>query len=436
MFYKRMTKAQKVRSIFSWCLYDWANSAFGTVIITFVYGVYFARSVVGDETLGSSYWSYAISISGLMIAVLAPIMGSIADRYGARKKWLAAMTGLCVALTSLLFFGEPESAAFEIIALLAVVVLANTALELCIVFYNSMLPALAPRGMIGRVSGWAWGLGYFGGLFCLASVLLGLVGMGDFAPVFGITEENALNVRASALLTAAWFALFSLPLFLFTQSEGRTGLSVRRSIGEGLSNLAQTLKTVRRRKNFMLFLISSALYRDGLATVFAMGGLYAADVYDMDFQEILIFAIALNVSAGLGAFGFSFMDDKAGSKKTVVIGILGLIVTGVLILLAPNKTLFMVCAVILGIFVGPVQAASRTFAGRLSAEKDVAQTYGLYAFTGKSIAFLGPLAYGAATQVFGFQQAGMITILLFWIAGLLLLLKVREVPSHHNGLNN
>jgi UMF1 family MFS transporter len=227
-----------------------------------------------------------------------------------------------------------------------------------------------------------------------------------------------------------WAALFSLPLFFWTEDAGRSGLTVKESIHAGLSSLRQTVLSIRQYKNIVVFLVASALYRDGLNTLFIVGGLFAAGVFGMDFQEILIFAIAMNVSAGLGALAFSFMDDRAGSKKTVLAALAGLIVCGIVILLVRDKLVFMGLAVVLGLFVGPAQSASRALAGRLAPKDMVAQTYGLYAFTGKSIAFMGPLAYGAATQATGSQLAGMATILLFWLSGMGLLLFVKEENNH------
>ncbi len=420
-------KYKKIRiSLASWCLYDWANSAFNTVIITFVYSVFFARGIMQDETLGSAYWSYAVSASGFAVAILGPIMGSVADFYGARKRWVALLTIITIICTSLLVLAPPGGGVGWIFTVLTLVVLANTAFELAIIFYNSMLPTLAPPGMIGRLSGWAWGIGYFGGLACLAATLVLLLGIGDMEPLLSVSKDQALNVRLSALLVAVWMAVFSLPFFLWTEDAPGSGRTIFESVKLGISSLKQTVLSISKYRNVAMFLAASALYRDGLNTLFVVGGLFAAGVYGMDFQEILIFAIAMNVSAGLGALAFSFLDDMAGSKITVLASLIGLIVCGALVLLFRDKHVFMALAVLLGLFVGPAQSASRALAGRLAPVAMVAQTYGLYAFTGKSIAFLGPLAYGAATQAFDSQIAGMSTILLFWLSGMVLLLMVKE----------
>lgn len=414
------------RSAWAWCLYDWANSAFATVIITFVFSVYFARTMIGDEVRGSVLWGYGLAASGLAIALLGPVLGAIADHYGAPKRWLASFLGLCIVATAALWFGVPGASAHNIILILVLVAIANTGLELSLVFYNAMLPQLVPPRYLGRYSGWGWGLGYLGGLCCLVLVLFGLVGLGERLPWAALPRDEAQHIRASSLLTALWLLVFSLPLLRLTHAGGRGALTLTQAARKGLGQLAGTLRQVRAHANLARFLIASALYRDGLGTLFAVGGLYAAGTFGLNFEEILIFAIGLNVTAGLGAILFAFIDDKIGSKRTVLIALAGLFGLGLAILLIDSKAVFMALALGLGLFIGPAQAASRTLAARLTPPAMAAQTYGLYAFTGKSIAFLGPLAFALATQAFDSQRAGIATILIFWLAGGALLVKVRE----------
>ena len=413
-------------SVFSWCLYDWANTAFSTVIITFVFGVYFARQIVGDETQGSAQWSFAIAVSGMFIAILGPLLGAVADNSGARKSWIFWLSMLCIVPTACLWFATPDSSAGHIIFVLALVGLANIGLELSQVFYNAMLVHVAPAGKIGRVSGWAWGLGYLGGLTALAITLFGFIGLGEIKPFITLPTENFEHIRITGPFIAAWFALFMLPLFLLTKDVEVKALRFWDALSEGLKQLATSAKNAGKHKNLITFLIASAIYRDGLVTLFAIGGVYAAGQFGMDFTEILIFAIGLNVTAGLGAFAFAYADDALGSKPTIIVSLIGLIVIGGIILLTGSKLIFILLALGLGTFMGPVQAASRTMISKLCPPEMITQSYGLYAFTGKSVSFLGPLMFGIATTIFGTQQAGMATIILFWAVGLLLLLKVKE----------
>ncbi len=410
------------RGVIGWCLYDWAASAFNTVIGTFVFSVYFARGIYGDETQGSAVWGYAIALSGIAVAVLSPVLGAVADRAGRRKPWLAAFLLVTVAGTALLWQAEPrrEDIAFA----LACVVVASIAFELANVFYNAMLRGVAPEPWLGRISGWGWGIGYLGGLACLAAALFGLVR--PEPPPFGLDPDAAEPVRATALLVAAWVAVFALPLFLFAPDEPASGIPLGRAVREGLGTLARTAREIRRYGNVVRYLVASALYRDGLATLFAVGGLYAAGTFGMSFEQILIFAIGLNLSAGLGAGAFAFLDDAAGSKRTVLAALAGLIGFGVPLLLVTEASTFMLLALGLGLFVGPAQAASRSLMARLAPAGMQAEMFGLYALTGKAITFLGPLLFGLATDIFDSQRAGMSTILLFFLAGGALLLTVRE----------
>lgn len=414
------------RSVFSWCLYDWANTAFSTVIITFIFGVYFAREIVGDETVGSAQWSFAIGISGLFIAVLAPLLGAVADNSGKRKSWIFWLSVLCIVPTSLLWFATPEGSSSHIIFVLLLVGIANIGLELSTVFYNALLPHITTKERMGRVSGWAWALGYGGGLSALAITLFGFIGLGELKPLLPVPTENFEHIRLTGPFIALWFFIFMLPLFLFTKDVEVKALGFWEALSKGLKQLSISARHVGQYKNLVRFLIASAIYRDGLVTLFAIGGVYAAGQFGMDFTEILIFAIGLNVTAGLGAFGFAFIDDKFGSKNTIMISLVGLIVIGGIILMIEDKNIFLILALGLGTFMGPVQAASRTMISKLSPAHMVTQTYGLYAFTGKSISFLGPIAFGTMTSIFHTQQAGMASIILFWVVGLIILLKVKE----------
>ncbi len=414
------------KSIFAWCLYDWANSAFSTVVITFVFSVFFTRGMIGDETQGSAMWSYAIAISGVFIAILGPLFGAVADHSGARKRWVFWLSMMCILPSAMLWYAQPVADPANIFFTLGCVVIANIGYELSAVFYNAMLTHIAPKHLIGRISGWGWGIGYLGGIGALIIALYGLVGVGEMEPLFGITGMDSANIRATGPLTAVWFLVFMIPLLIWTHDIERVPMKMRDAMKLGGKQLWQSMREVRHHKNLAQFLVASAIYRDGLNTLFTVGGIYAAGVYQMDLVEILQFAIGLNVAAGIGAFLFAGLDDKIGSRPTVLLSLIGLIVIGAIVLFTKDKDMFMLLSMGLGIFMGPVQAASRTLAGRLAPRGMVTQTYGLYAFTGKSVSFIGPLAYGAATHFYGTQQAGMFTIILFWVVGLGLLGMVEE----------
>ena len=408
--------------IASWALYDWADSSFNTVIGTFVFSVYFARGIYGDETQGAAVWGYAMAVAGFLIAIGSPLLGAVADRAGPRKPWIAVFMVVCVAATSLLWFAEPDRAFVALTLVLAVI--ATTAHNLGQVFYNAMLPDVAPPGQAGTLSGWAWGLGYAGGLGALALCLLLLV-LPD-RPAFGLGTENAANIRATALVTALWFLVFALPLLLFTPDRPSAALGVRGAVRAGLAQLRGTVGKLRHQRPLVLFLVASALYRDGLATLFAVGGLFAAGAFGMDFQEILIFAIGLNVTAASGSWLFAALTDRVGAKRMVLFGLSGLILFGTAILFVTDWMTFLVLALILGLFVGPAQSASRVIMAKLAPPPMMTEMFGLYTMTGKAIAFVGPLGFGLLTDLFDSQRAGLTVILAMWLAGGALLLAVRD----------
>jgi UMF1 family MFS transporter len=410
------------RALFSWCLYDWANSAFPTVIITFVFATYYTSSVAPDKVIGTAHWGYAMSLSALAVAIAAPIFGAMADKGQGRKPWLGFFTTLCIFLSALLWLVEPDPS-FALLALV-IVGLANFAFETGMVFYNAMLPGLAPPGHVGRLSGWGWGLGYFGGLICLALTLVGLVQ--PQTPWFGLNKDMAEHVRAAAVLVALWYGLFSLPLFFFTPDKGTGGQPFLQSLRSGFKELKATLVQVRDYGDIVRFLIARMIYTDGMNTLFAFGGIYAAGTFGMALDEIIIFAIGMNVTAGLGAAVFGWVDDAIGPKKTILIALVGLTALSAALLVVEGKTLFWVFGLPLGLFVGPAQAASRSMMARMAPPHLTTEMFGLFAFSGKATAFVGPALLGAVTLAFDSQRMGMATILVFFALGMILLLRVPE----------
>jgi len=401
--------------LFSWALYDWAHSAFPTVILTFVFAAYFTRQIAPDEAQGTALWGNTIGIAGVLVALAAPVLGAIADHAGRPKRWIAVFTLLTVIPTALLWQAQPEGASIALVLLLVGV--GTIASELSFVFYNAMLPRLAGGDRIGRWSGWGWGLGYAGGLLCLGVSLLWLLGI---ARPSGLDTEAAEHVRATFVLAAAWLLVFSLPLLAFTpDAPGRDapGHAVR----TGLAQLRETLRALPRYRPVLWFLVARMLYIDGLGTLFVFGGVYAAGTFDMDERGVLAFGIALNAAAGLGAVALAWLDDRIGSRPTILLSLVGLTVPGAAMLLVASETAFWVLGMLLGLFVGPVQASSRSLMARLAPAQLRNELFGLYAFSGKATAFLGPLLVGWVTAWSGSQRAGMAVIIVLFVAGFVLL---------------
>ncbi|MES2304744.1 MAG: MFS transporter [Gemmatimonadota bacterium] len=409
------------RVIWSWALYDWANSAFTTLVVTFIYATYFTKAMAPDEVTGTAWWSRAVAISALLTAVMSPLLGAAADRSGARKRFLAVSTIISIIATTLLAFVAPGTAHAGLIALI-LFVMAEMAFEAGNVFYNAFLPTIASQERIGRVSGYGWGLGYVGGLVCLGIALVGFVQ--PEVPWFGISKVAGWNIRATNLLVAVWFGLFSLPIFLVVPERHIAGATI--SFRAALAEMAQTARDIRHYREIVRFLVARLIFNDGLVTVFAFGGIYAAGTFGMSFSEVILFGVALNVASGLGAFLFGFVDDRIGGKRTILWSLVALTIATALAVWAPTRAWFWVAGILIGIFVGPNQSASRSLMGRFIPAKHQAEFFGFFAFSGKATAFMGPLLLGVVTTAFGSQRAGVATVIGFFVIGGVLLLSVDE----------
>jgi UMF1 family MFS transporter len=409
--------------VWAWAFYDFANSAFTTLVVTFIYAVFFTEVIAGDTIKGSALWSRGVAITAIVVALASPVLGAFADRGGLRKLFLLVATVVCVLSTSVLYTIPPGKAGLAITWF----VIANIAYEMGIVFYNAFLPDIAPAGRIGRVSGFGWALGYVGGLVALVIALVALVG--PEVPLFGFSVEAGQNIRATNLLVAIWFAVFSAPLFLFVREDRSRASRSRGLVGQSIRQLVATFREIRRYRQIVRFLVARLLYNDGLITVFAFGAVYAAGTFGFDMRQILFFGIVLNVTAGLGAFTLGFLDDRLGGKRTVIITLFGLIGSTLLAILAPSAGWLWVAGVLIGIFVGPNQSASRSLMGRFVPPEKENEFFGFFAFSGKATAFLGPLLFGVLTTAFGSQRAGISAVLALFALGLLVLWKVDEADG-------
>ncbi len=415
-------KINSKKSTFSWALYDWANQAFFTLIITFVFATYVSNSVASSIDKGTAMWGTAISISFFAVAVLAPVLGAISDRKGNLKPWIGFFTYLCIIPTAILWFIEPKSE-FLILALILVGI-ANFGAEFATVFYNALLSEVSSKKNIGKISGWAWGLGYGGGILCLVISLVFFVL--PESPPFGLEKSNSEEIRATAILVAIWFAVFSIPLFLFTRDRNQTSVKYIEAISEGLSSTISTIRNFSKLGSVGRFLIARMIYTDGINTVFVMGGIYAAGTFGMNFQEILTFGILINLTAGIGAAIFAWIDDAVGAKQTIIISIIALIILGALCCIVESKNLFFIFGAGLGIFIGPIQSSSRSLMARLTPDNKQAEYFGLYSLSGKITTFLGPLVFGWVTILLGSQRYGMATVIIFLTIGLIILLPLKN----------
>ena len=439
-----------------WAMFDWANQPFFTLITTFIFAPYFVSFVVGDAVRGQAMWGYTQAFAGVVIAVLAPFLGSIADAGGRRKPWIGVFTALGVAGSCALWYATPGADSDGLAFTMAVIVVATIGVEFAIVFNNAMLPSLAGDRRMGLLSGFGWGLGYVGGLVALVIVLLGF-SLPD-VPLWGIDKAAHEHDRLVGPLSGLWFAVFVIPLFVWTPDTASRGLGTAAAVRQGVGTLADTLRALPRYRNIALYLVARMIYYDGQSAIFAFGGIYAAGLFGWTTTELGLFGIILVVFAAVGAFVGGWLDDRLGSKRFIALSVAGLIggtlgvvsmsdgvaffvldvgmpTAGSGLFASQAERIFLAITVVLALSGGPAQAASRTLLARLAPASMMGEFFGLYALSGKATAFMAPLAVALLTSAFASQRAGIAVILVFLVVGLGLLLFVREerAPAIHQG---
>ena len=409
-------------SAVAWALFDWATSPFAAVIVTFVFPAYFGRAVVGDEVRGTALWGWMMGLNGLALAFLAPIVGAAVRRGTVRRNWLRGLILVATISTYGLWWVRPEEASIELA--LWLVAIAIVAIELAFVLVNAMLPEIATGDDLGFWSGMAWGIGYVAGLVGLTAFLYGV--LLPSPPPLSLDVATAEPARLAGPIVAAWLLLFSLPLMLArvprATPAGRSGEQPLSIAGR----LRQMLVTLREHPPIARFLLARAIYNEGLNTLFAFGGLFAAGTFGMSIDQVLMFGIVLNLTAGLGASGFGLIEDRLGSVPTLLVALAGLLACGSLAIATMDVSLFWVAGAGLGVFVGPAQAASRTFLARLAPPDQRNELFGVMATTGRVTAFICPTLVSGVTLLLSSQRAGMVVILVLWGTGMALLWPLRS----------
>ena len=443
-------KIENKGQVLAWSMFDFANQPFTNLVVTFIYGTFFTTVIASDVIRGTQQWSHAISITAIIVGLLSPFMGALADRGGYRKIFLFGFTWLTIISTTALYFILPG----EVMPALIYFVIANIGFEMGSVFCNAYLPDISHSKNIGRISGYGWSLGYVGGLIALALAMVFLVQTDN--PIFGFEKgvEGAYeNIRATNLLVAIWFAVFSIPTFVYLKDQKPDTRALLSNVKNTVKDFKSTAKELKNYPQIIKFLIARLFYNDGLVTIFAFGGIYASGSLGFTFDEIMILGIVLNITAGLGAFLMGFLDDKVGGKNTIKVTLIGLMIAIILAVIAPElrpvaqfvlggssvpdwligKNVFWFAAILIGIFSGPNQASSRSLMGRFTPENKKNEFFGFFAFSGKATAFLGPLLLGSLTMYFKSQQVGISVIFLFFLVGFIMLNQVDESEGMKQG---
>ena len=431
--------------IAGWILFDPATQPFYTLITTFIFAPFFTTYVAADPVSGQAAWGFAAGAGGLAIALLAPVMGAIADAGGRRKNWIAFFSIFLVVGAGMLWFAVPGAPGAVAIALVGFVVAAMGA-EFATVFNNAMMPDLVDDRWLGRLSGGAWAAGYIGGLISLALVLGLLAAEPDtgrtlvgLVPLFGLDPATHAGARVSGPFTAVWYLAFVWPLFLFTPDRPRT-MPLRAAVKSGLAALARTLGGIGGYRNTLRFLVAHMIYADGLIALFAFSGIYAASVFGWATIELGLLGILLTITGAIGGVVGGILDDRFGSKAVVLGALVLLVVVSSAVLsidrssiffvfeVAPpapddglfasaGERLFLALGALIGIAAGPLQVASRVLMVHVAPRERMTEFFGLYALSGKLTSFLGPLAVGAVTALAASQRLGIAVILVFFALG-------------------
>ncbi len=394
--------------IVAWTLYDFANSSFAAVIFATIYAAYYALGVVGNETgAGDLWWGRVVSVSMAVVAVTSPFLGGLADRAGVRRPLFIGFTALSVVATALMATVRPGMVTWGFF----LGVLGNVGYEGALVYYNAYLPDLAPPSHQGRVSGWGFATGYAGSIVAL---------------LLAFPFVQSQNYGGAFLTTAALFAVFSLPAFIFLPEPHRGRVSVWQAAREGGAEVLSTARKIIRMPDLRRFLGAYFIFEDGVNTVIAFSAIFAAQTLGFPMDRLIVLYIVVQVSALLGALAWAWPTDKLGPKRVVMVTLCQWTAIVVAAYFVETQAQFWVLAVVAGTGLGAVQAASRTFLASLCPDGMEAELFGFYSLCGKSAAIMGPLVFGGISHAAGGnQRAGILAIGSFFLIGFVLLSRVK-----------
>ncbi len=407
-----------MKKVLNFALYDFANSAFTTIIITFIFSTYFAKQIAPNPILGQSYWGWAIGITGILVAIIGPILGNFADKKNYTEFFIKLFTIICISLTCLLWFSKPSEK--YLLYTLLIVGLANIFYELSLIFYNSTLKKISESENLGKSSGFSFALGYIGGIIVL--IICIKIFIDNNTLPFGLSNENSENVRVTSIFVALWYLIFSIP-FLFNLKK------INNYKIQKTTNNIKNFKEIiwdKGLNNIGKFLLARMLYADGLNAIIVMGGIFAVGVFKLEIKDLLVLSVLMNVTAFIGAIIGGYANDRFSSKSVIIFSLIGLILSSSIILFLKSKIIFLVFASINGFFIGPVQSASRVFMTKSIDENNQASGFGLFALSGKLTSFIGPLLVSTITYISNSQKIGFSSAIVLLLIGLLILLKVKK----------
>ena len=438
-----MAEVSLRKRIWGWFFFDWASQPYNTLLITFIFAPYM-KDLMGDGSSAQAAWGFGIGLAGVVIALLAPVLGALADTSGSRMRWIWVFSLLYVVGSGMLWYAEPGN--YSLVLILLFFAIGMIGMEFATIFTNSMLPDLGPREEIGRISGNGWAFGYVGGLLTLVIMLLffaesaatgkTLIGID---PLFGLDAAAREGTRFVGPLTALWFAVFMVPFFLYVR-EPRARKAPPGAVRAALKGLRGTLRRLPQTPSLFAYLGSSMFYRDALNGMYAFGGIYAAGVLGWEVRDVGIFGILAIVSGAFFAWLGGKADTRFGPKPVILICILVLTAVAVSVVMVSRTSVFgvpvgpesalpdivfYILGALIGAAGGVIQSASRTMMVRQANPARMTEAFGLYALAGKATSFIAPLTIGWATYLTGSQQLGVTPVIGLFLIGLVLLLWVK-----------
>ena len=433
------TSPSRRKEIWGWYLYDFGNSAYAAVVLLAVYSAYFQGTVVGGAE-GSRLWGISVGIAMLVVAIISPVLGSIADFSGSKKRFLFLFTAIACVFTATLFFVQ----AGDVVLGMVLFIMAEIGYRASQVYYNGLLPEIAKPAEMGRISGNGWAIGSAGGIICLLIVLPLIVIVG-----------GGFVVRLSLLITAVFFALAATPIFLWLREKAQPqplppGSNI---VTIGFQRLWQTVKKARHYREFIKFMVAFLIFNDGIIMALDFAAIIGTVLFGMEQQGLIIFIIIVQITSVIGAYVFGIATDRWSGKQALIVSLLLMIAAVIWLFFATSQTIFFVIGALAGFALTGVQSVSRTMVGKLSPPGQSAEFYGLFAVAGRTSSFIGPTLYGifaaeiallyaaqgktAATAEQLGQRAAILTIAVFLIVGLVLLMWVnqkRGIEAAHGGL--
>lgn len=431
------------KRIWGWYFFDWASQPYNTLLLTFIFGPYVV-SVVGSGSQAQAIWGYGVGTAGLVIAVLSPLLGAVADRAGGRMAFIWLFSAMYVVGAWMLWFSAPD--AFNVWAVMIWFSIGLIGMEFATTFTNAMLPDLAPRDELGKISGSGWAFGYVGGLLALILMLAlfadekgtTLIGI---APVFGLDAAAREGTRAVGPLTAIWYAVFMVPFFWWVRDVRRSdAIGISAALRNAWPELRSTLVSLPARPSLFAYLASSMFYRDALNGMYVFGGIYAAGVLGWGVTQVGIFGILAAFTGAVFAWAGGRADSKFGSKPVIIVNVVVLSAVALAVIFvsrtsvfgiptAPDSALpdiaFFALGALIGAGGGSLQSASRTMMVRQSSPEKMTEAFGLYALSGKATSFIAPLSIGVMTDLTGSQQLGVTPLIVLFLVGLGLLSLVK-----------